>query len=116
MKTIIAGSRTVKDYKTVEEAVIKSEFKITEVVSGCAKGVDSLGESYAGFNRLPVKKYPADWERFGKIAGFIRNQKMADYAEALVAVWDGQSKGTEHMINIARQRNLKVFVHQVEVA
>ena len=113
MKTIIAGSRTVARYEAVCAAIEASGFTITEVVSGTAKGPDSLGEVWAVNNMVRVKKFPADWDRYGKRAGFIRNAAMADYAEALIAVWDGQSRGTEHMIRVARNKGLKIYVYEM---
>jgi len=111
VKVIIAGSRTLADYSVVETAIRQSGFEITEVVSGTARGVDRLGERWAQAQRIPVKRFPADWARHGKSAGYRRNAQMAVYAEALVAVWDGASRGTGHMIKIASGRGMKVYVH-----
>ncbi len=115
MKTVICGSRTIKDYQHVLDAVEKSGFQITEVVSGCANGVDRNGERYAELNGLPVKRFPANWEEQGRMAGLNRNVEMAEYAEAVIAIWDGQSAGTAHMIAHSRIRNLLVFVWKVEL-
>lgn len=112
MKTIIAGSRTVTDYELVSAAVAGSGFVITEVVSGMARGVDTLGEDWARIHKIPVKKFPALWQEFGKSAGFIRNAEMGDYAEALIAVTTG-SPGTRNMIDYATKKGLKVFVVRV---
>src|SRR4051812_27973920 len=87
MKTVIAGSRGITNYSVVEAAVEHSGFTITQVVSGAAKGVDSLGEEYARRHRIPVNKNPADWSRFGRSAGPKRNKQMAEDADALIAVW-----------------------------
>ena len=113
MKTIIAGSRGVTDFNIVEEAIKESGFIITEVVCGCARGVDSLGEQWAKNNNIPVKYFPAEWNRFGRSAGYKRNVEMADNAEALIAVWDKVSKGTKHMIDIAGNKGLKIFVKEI---
>lgn len=109
MKTIIAGSRDITDYKLVEEAVNEADWEVTGVVSGGARGVDILAVEYAGNNNLICSVYPADWEKYGKRAGYLRNCQMADQAEALIAITNG-SKGTGHMINIAKERGLKVHV------
>ena len=111
MKVIIAGSRGITDYNTVLNAIDKSGFMITEVVSGTAKGVDQLGERWARENRIQIKRFPAQWDRYGKSAGYRRNEEMAHYADALIAIWDGQSRGTSHMIDFARSQGLKVFVY-----
>lgn len=114
MKTIIAGSRQIfQDHPPiyyVADAVIKSGFKITEVVSGGARGVDVAGEEFAAERGIPVKRFIPDWSRLGRKAGIMRNCQMADYAEALIAVWDGSSRGTRHMIDEAKRKGLKVFV------
>jgi hypothetical protein len=111
MKTIIAGSRTIHTLNLVTTAVARSQFTITEVVSGGAKGVDTLAMTFAHNNQLPLTVMRADWDKFGKSAGFKRNAEMANYADALIAVWDGQSRGTLHMINIAKERGLRVYVY-----
>jgi hypothetical protein len=111
MKTIIAGSRSINEYALVERAIRESGFSIKEVVSGGAAGADQLGEKWARKNGIPVKPFPADWERYGKTrAGFIRNSQMARYADALIAVWDGKSSGTADMIQKAKAAGLKVSV------
>ena len=111
MRTIIAGSREGVILQHVEDAIEKSEFEITTVISGTARGADTFGEFWAEANGIPVERFPADWELYGKRAGFRRNVQMAENADALIAIWDGESKGTQHMINIATQKGLKVFVH-----
>lgn len=110
MKVIIAGSRSITDYAAVLDAVIGSGFDITEIVSGCAKGVDTIGELIGEINKIPVKKFPANWNRHGKIAGPIRNVQMGDYADALVAVRANGSRGTSHMINYMMSLDKPVYV------
>lgn len=112
MRVIIAGSREIKDAMTILWAIEHSGFEITEVVSGTAQGVDQLGEMWAQTHDVPVKKFPADWSS-GKQGGYLRNLEMAGYADALIAIWDGKSKGTRHMIDIANNAGLKVFIYQV---
>ena len=109
MKTIIAGSRSIKDYLIVKEAIKLSGFKITEVISGEAVGVDGLGRRFGEENNIPVKPFPANWDRHGKGAGPIRNKQMADYAEACIVIWDGESKGSKDMLKQAQQKGLKVY-------
>lgn len=111
MKTIIAGSRDCFDTVALLEAIRESQFTITVVVSGTAKGVDQLGEAWAKANGIRIKKFRPDWDRYGLSAGPIRNREMAEYAEALIALWDGKSKGTKNMIDEARKRGLKVFIY-----
>lgn len=112
MKTIIAGSRGIEDFDVVAEAVRLSGFAIREVVSGGARGVDRLGELWAARAELPCKVFPADWNKHGRAAGPIRNREMANYADSLVAVWDGKSRGTRDMIEVMKQRGMRVFVYE----
>lgn len=110
MKTIIAGSRSINDLRLVEGVIERSGFNITEVVCGGAPGVDSLGRKWAGNgNIIPVKMFPADWNGFGPAAGAIRNTEMAEYADALIAIWDGVSPGTQHMLKAAKKLGLKIY-------
>lgn len=88
-------------------------WKITEVVCGGARGADSLGFDWAMVKELPATMFHPDWDKFGKRAGFIRNREMAEYAEALVAFWDGWSPGTRNMIDTAHQLRLRVHIFMV---
>lgn len=115
MKTIIAGSRTVKRKFTVLDAMNFCGWDITEVVSGGADGVDKIGEALAIDSNIPVKRFPADWSQYGKAAGPIRNRQMAAYADALIAVWDGKSRGTANMIKEAKKAGLTVYVYEVKL-
>jgi YspA, cpYpsA-related SLOG family len=116
VKVIIAGSRTITDASLVREAIEDSRFVVTEVVCGLARGVDALGRLYAQRNGIPVKEFPANWKKFGRRAGMMRNCEMAAYADALIAVWDGYSSGTKNMISVAKSLGLKVYVHEVATA
>jgi hypothetical protein len=117
MKVIIAGSRMVFDYKIVKQAIKDSEFIITEVVSGGARGVDSYGEMWAKENNIPIKVFHPNWKLYGKQAGPLRNVEMANYVipdGGVIAVWDGSSKGTANMLHIAAKYKLKSYVHQIK--
>lgn len=105
MKLIIAGSRSITNpaivYQHIEEvrSLLRSyNDDITEVVSGTAKGVDTIGESWAELNEIDIVQFPAPWKELGKLAGLSRNIEMAEYADGLIAIWDGYSTGTAHMI------------------
>lgn len=117
MRVIIAGGRDIHDLKLVEEAITASgwEHDIETVVSGGAKGVDTLGEQWATthIGKSHIDKHLAKWKKYGKRAGYVRNQEMAMNADALIAVWDGKSKGTKHMIEIANEMELEVFIWRV---
>jgi ABC-type enterochelin transport system substrate-binding protein len=112
MKVIIAGGRNFNDYNKLIESCdnILVNQKDVEIVSGTAAGADTLGERYAQEKGYEVKKFPAQWDLYGKSAGYKRNQQMAEYADGLIAFWDGKSKGTKHMIDIATNKGLKVRV------
>lgn len=123
MKVIIAGSRGIgitdtgkqsRDFSIIKEVVEKSKFEITELVSGGARGVDTLGEYYANANDIPIKQFLPDWEKKKAAAGMIRNAEMAKYADALIAIWDGESRGTKNMIEVAERKGLKVFVWKIQ--
>lgn len=111
MKTIIAGSRSITNINILLRAIRKSNIKPSLVISGGAKGVDKLGEIWANKKEVPIKIYPADWNKFGKSAGYRRNVEMANNADALIAIWDGKSKGTKHMIDIAKSKELFTYIH-----
>ncbi len=114
MKLIIAGSRGIHDYSLVERAMRESQFPHpSEIVSGGAKGVDELGERFARDHRIKLTRKCADWAKFGKRAGILRNDEMAQYADYLIAIWDGKSAGTKHMIESAKRRGMRTFVLRV---
>ena len=111
MKIIIAGSRAFDDYGKLCEVC---DFKLSrqtdiEIVSGTANGADKLGEKYAKEKGYSLKQFPADWS-IGKSAGYIRNKQMAEYADALICFWDGTSRGSKHMIDLAKEQGLKVHI------
>lgn len=111
MKIIIAGGRSFDDYNLLSkkcDAILINQ-KDIEIVSGHAKGADSLGEKYAIERNYGLKLFPADWT-LGKKAGYIRNAEMAKYGDALIAFWDGKSKGTANMIKLAETNGLKIRV------
>jgi hypothetical protein len=112
MRTIIAGSRTITDYSTVFNAMNFSQLKPTIILSGCAEGADKLGERWAKEHNIPIERYPANWNKYGKKAGYLRNAEMVEKADALVAIWDGVSRGTKHTIDLANKKGIKVFIYE----
>ena len=118
-KVIIAGSRGFSNYKLLREQCNKflREKRKTNniiIVSGHARGADTLGEKYAQDEGFALEIYPAQWKKLGKQAGYRRNEQMAEVADALIAFWDGSSKGTKHMIDIMNEKNLLVRVVEYE--
>ena len=132
MKVIIAGSRNITDYTKLLNAIkvfIQTKGFITEVISGGAKGIDSLAVTFATNEEIPCKVFKADWKNlnapmasikrnqfgfYNARAGLDRNTRMAEYGEALIAIWDGKSKGTLDMINKAKEKNLTTLVVTIE--
>lgn len=119
VKIIIAGSRTFNDFNLVDCAIkhylkqLNLHRNDIEIISGGAKGADKLGEAFAKKYNCTLTIYPANWTKYGKSAGYIRNLEMANYAKPngiLFAFWNNYSKGTKHMIDIANKNNLKVYV------
>ena len=112
MRVIIAGGRDFSDYQLLKKACdhMLSKSKSVEIVSGGAKGADFLGEQYASELGYKCTKFPADWEKYGRAAGYKRNSEMANYADCLIAFWDGSSRGTQHMINQAKKKDLQVKI------
>ena len=120
-KVIIAGSRGFSNYKLLHEQCNKflREKRKTHniiIVSGGARGADKLGEKYSQDEGFALEVYPAQWDKYGKRAGFRRNEQMAEVADALIAFWDGKSHGTKHMIDIMNEKNLEGRVINYETA
>jgi hypothetical protein len=118
VKVIVAGSRNLTDAKLVVQAIKESGFEITELFSGGARGADRLAEAWAKKQTppIPVRRFPALWEKQGLNAGPIRNRAMAFEADALIALWNGTSPGTRDMILVAKQKNLPTFVFRTDRA
>lgn len=115
MRVIIAGSRNITEQAVVDAAIAASGFEITQVISGNARGVDQLGETWAIARRISLKLFPAEWDLYGRSAGFRRNAAMVKFAAetggALVAVWDGKSPGTKSTIDLAHKAGLQVYIY-----
>ncbi len=114
-RVIIAGGRDFNDYRLLKSRCDNLlSFRIKEhniiIISGTAEGADRLGERYAIERGYAIEKYPAEWKKHGLAAGPIRNEQMSNVADALIAFWDGESRGTKDMIKKARKKNLLVRV------
>ena len=117
MKCIIAGGRTFNDYELLESVMndLKSKsINITTIISGCAPGADSLAIKYAEENNIELMKFPANWRKFGRSAGFKRNAEMGNHADMLIAFWNKKSRGTKHMIGIGIEKELLIKVVNYE--
>ena len=133
LRVIIAGGRSFDDYQKLKTESLKAITSIIKnatgqdktkkelitIISGCANGADKLGERFATECQLNIKAFPANWDRYGRRAGYMRNVEMAEYAigkenneayGALIAFWDGQSKGTKHMIDTAKKMKIETHI------
>lgn len=114
IRIIVAGSRTLTNHRLVEDFLLNFAMnigvKLSEVVivSGGAKGVDSLGEAIARRHGIELKIFNANWNKYGKSAGPIRNKDMAEYSTHLLLIWDGKSKGSANMKKQAERFNLPI--------
>ena len=115
-KLIVAGSRDFEDYAFLKqrlEHLLQNVEGEIEIVSGRARGADLLGERFAKEKGYKIAEFPANWERDGKVAGFLRNTDMAKYSNACVVFWKNKSRGSKHMIDQATKFNLKVRIYEV---
>ena len=114
IKVIVAGSREFDNYillkRKLDYYLQNHTSKQIIIISGGAKGADKLGEKYAKENNIRLRVVEADWDRLGKQAGYLRNVEMAEYATHCIVFWDGKSKGSKHMIDIAGKYKLRTVV------
>lgn len=108
MKTIIAGSRQIEDAAALKQTIADAGWEIDEVVSGACRGVDVMGEEWAHNKEIAVKQFHADWITHGRVAGELRNRDMAEYADGLILLWDGQSPGASCMLREANRAGIKI--------
>ena len=128
MKAIIAGSRSITDMDALEKLLKYVDIPISEVVCGMAPGADMLGKAWAEMSGIPVREFPADWKNishpdalikrnnYGEYdakAGLRRNEDMADYADVLLLLWDGESRGSHHMWKAAKDKGLTIYVYNL---
>jgi len=119
MKLAIVGGRNFNDESLMAEYLSLFSVAYTndeldppevEVISGGAKGADSLGEWFAKINRMPVTIFKPEWDKYGKAAGFIRNQTIVDNCDMVLAFWDGKSRGTADTIEKAKRAKKPTFI------
>ncbi len=112
-KVIVAGSRTFKSYEFMCDWLdhyLRFKHPDVQIISGGAPGADKLAERYAKETNYPCMIIKADWNTYGKSAGYRRNVEMAELADAAVVFWDGKSRGAKHMIDIATKKQLPLKV------
>lgn len=119
MKWVITGSRNINDVSLITkilDTILEKYGKPTEFIHGNCYGVDKIGERWAFNNNINIKCFPANWTKYGKSAGPIRNKEMADYCskdDVCIAIWDGSSKGTKNMIDTCRKNGIKVEINKI---
>lgn len=118
IKTVIAGSRKYNDYENAEKFIeeclkeLLPNNKIVIISGGC-KGADMLGIQYAANKGFDVIKYPAQWKKYGKAAGPVRNREMAQTADIIICFWDGNSSGTKSMIDYGKKAGKDVYIKYI---
>lgn len=114
IKVVVAGSRGFEDYEllknTLDQELFEYDPSEIQIVSGGADGADTLGERYQKEHGCSLKQFIPDWDRFGDSAGHRRNADMAVYGDWVFCFWDGQSKGTRGMIELARRAGKRLVV------
>ena len=112
-KVIIAGSSGFNDWRLAYQTLNQYKDVIKEVVCGDAKGADTIGAKWAEENGIRVNHFPAAWDKFGAAAGYARNKQMGNYADKLIAFWDGTSPGTKHMIEYMQELGKDIEVIKI---
>lgn len=110
MKLAVVGSRDFSDLSKVEAVLTVDINRITEIVSGGARGVDTAGAEFAKKHGIKLKIFLPDWDKFGRAAGMIRNKQIVDYCDELIAFWDGKSNGTRNSLMLAQDRKKNTTV------
>ena len=109
----VVGSRGFNDYKALQRILnkIRTKYDIDTIISGGANGVDKFAEKYAHENNLKMIVHPANWDKYGKRAGYIRNVDIWNDAFMGLAIWDGKSPGTKHSFDIAKKQNKQLIIY-----
>ena len=112
MKLAIVGSRDFVDYDLLRQKALElfEIGKIDKIISGGARGADTLAERFADEFNIPKEIHPADWKTYGRAAGYIRNQRIVRCCDELIAFWMNNSSGTKHSIELAKQAGKKVHI------
>ena len=103
MKLSVIGSRTFENYEMLENEILKLNLKISSIISGGAKGADTLAERWANENNIPIILFKPDWKKYGRAAGLRRNESIIESCDYCLAFWDGKSKGTKFSIELCKK-------------
>ena len=116
MRAAIVGSRTFNNYEVLKDFIdstcLDNDIEIDTIVSGGAKGADALGERYADEYALEKLIFRAEWDKYGKSAGFRRNVDIIDNCDICFAFWDGESHGTKHDIDLCSEKDKPCYVYR----
>ena len=116
MRVVIGGCRDYNDYNSFTSYLYKYlsayDDSIT-IVSGHCSGVDTMAERFAHENSFSLEIIPAEWKKYGKAAGPIRNETMVKNSDAIIAFWDNKSKGTKNLISLAKKYNKIITIIQI---
>ena len=116
---VVAGTRSFFDYALADPFIDEclrdclEDGDVPVFLSGGCEGADLLGERYAELHGYPIERHDAKWQLYGRAAGPLRNQKMAELADLVICFWDGKSTGTKHMISCAIKQNKQLKVKQI---
>ena len=117
-RVVIAGSRGFCDYEAacrfIDQCLVLYEQEEIIVLSGGARGADALGERYAYERGFAIERHPARWQIYGKAAGILRNQQMAEVCDLVICFWDGESRGTKSMITLAKKHNKSIYIKEIK--
>ena len=111
MRVIVAGSRFFDNYEFISRSLglLLKDKGVTQLICGMAKGVDLCGKRYAEEKGLIVCEFPADWAKYGKSAGAIRNKQMADHGSLLILFWNGKSAGSKNMLETMKRMKKEII-------
>ena len=107
MKLAIVGSRDFDDYEFLKKII--NYHPCTQIISGGARGADTMAKRYAAEHGIPMQEFFPDWYAHGKSAGFLRNEQIVESCDELVAFWDGKSRGTQHSMTMAEEAGKPVY-------
>jgi hypothetical protein len=112
MRIAVVGSRDFDDFSLFVKIMDRLRYnkEIDAIITGGARGVDSMAEHYAEVNSIPVIVHEAQWDKYGKGAGYIRNKLIWDDSDFGLAIWDGVSKGTKHSFDLAKKQNKQILI------
>ena len=118
MKIAIAGSRHYNDYEQAAKYIgmCLDNISATEkhiIISGGCKGADAIGERFAKEKGYEIQFFLAEWDKYGKAAGIVRNKKIAEAADIIICFWDEKSKGTKSLIEYAKELKKTIFVYRI---